>query len=190
MSAATPRIPYTYADYCTLPEDMARRYELLQGELIKVPAPTLRHQQVSRNLEFIFHRYLQTHEAGEIFDAPVDLVLGQGAAREVTQPDLVVVSHARRDILKRDGIEGAPDLVVEILSPGTATRDRGYKLTLYARSAVPEYWIVDPDLQTVEVFSLSEQGYLCSARHAHDDVIVMPQFPGLMIPLAEVFRGT
>lgn len=190
MSAQKPHLPYTYADYCTLPEDTARRYELLQGELIMVPAPTIRHQRVSRNLEYIFHHYLRSHATGEVFYAPVDLMLGQGVAREVAQPDLVVVSDARRSIVKTGGIEGGPDIVVEILSPGTGARDRGYKLTLYARHGVTEYWIVDPDLPTVEVFTLGVQGYECTARYGARDEIVVSQFPGLTIPLAEVFKGT
>ena len=190
MSVATPRLPYTYADYCTLPEDMARRYELLQGELSMVPAPTIRHQRVLRNLQYIFHHHLRTRGTGEVFYSPVDLVLGQGAAREVAQPDLMVVSHTRRDIIKAGGIEGAPDLVVEILSPGTGTRDRGYKLTLYARYGVTEYWIVDSDLQTVEVFTVVTQGYACPARYGARDSIIVSLFPGLTIPLAEVFSGT
>ncbi len=190
MSAQKLHLPYTYEDYCTLPEDTARRYELLQGELIMVPAPTIRHQRVSRNLEFIFHHHLLTHAAGEIFDSPVDLVLGQGVAREVAQPDLVGVSHSRRDIIKTGGIEGGPDIVIEILSPGTEIRDRGYKLTLYARHGVTEYWIVDADLQTLEVFTLGVQGYACMTRYGACDEIVVSHFPSLKISLSEVFGGT
>ena len=178
MSVATPRLPYTYADYCTLPEDTARRYELLQGELIRVPAPTIRHPRVSRNLEYIFHHHVHTRGTGEVFYSPVDWVLGQGAAREVAQPDLVVVSHTRRDIIQTAGIEGAPDLVVEILSPGTGTCDRGYKLTLYARYGVTEYWIVDSDLQTVEVVTLATQGYACTARYGACDSMYCVAFSG------------
>ena len=187
MTAARPRIPYTYDDYRTLPEDMSRRYELLHGELYMVPAPTTRHQRISRNLEFILHQFVAAGRLGEVFDSPIDLILGQGDAREVAQPDIVFIAHSQREIIKLHGIEGAPALVVEILSPGTEERDRGYKRTLYARHGVGEYWILDPEARTVEVYSAAAQGFPEAVTYRTEDTLSCALFPGLVIPLAEIF---
>jgi Uma2 family endonuclease len=186
MTASRPRIPYTYEDYRTLPEDMSRRYELLHGELYMVPAPTTRHQRISRKLETILDRHVTSQGLGEVFDAPVDVILGEGKECEVTQPDIVYIAHARRDIIKLHGIEGAPDLVIEILSAGTAERDRGYKRTLYARYRVLEYWIVDPDARTVEVYVTSGEGFAAPTTFPADAALTTALFPGLTIPPADI----
>jgi Uma2 family endonuclease len=186
MITSEPRIPYTYEDYRTLPEDMSRRYELLHGELYMVPAPTTRHQRISRKLEAILDRHVTSQGLGEVFYAPLDVILGEGKECEVTQPDIVYIAHARRDIVKVHGIEGAPDLVIEILSAGTAERDRGYKRTLYARHRVPEYWIVDPDARTVEVYVTSGEGFADPTTFPADAALTSALFPGLAIPLAGI----
>lgn len=186
MTASRPRIPYTYEDYRTLPEDMSRRYELLHGELYMVPAPTTRHQRISRRLETILDRHVSSLRLGEVFDAPVDVILGEGREREVTQPDMLFITQARREIIKLHGIEGAPDLVVEILSEGSAERDRGYKRTLYARSGVSEYWIVDPDARTVEVYAASGDELAGPTVFQADVTLTTTLLPGLAIPLADI----
>lgn len=185
MTATRPAIPYTYEDYRTLPEDMSRRYELLHGELYMVPAPTTRHQRIVRDLGFLLHAFVRDQGLGELFYAPVDVILGQGDAREVAQPDLVFITAARADIVKLHGIEGAPDLVVEVLSPGTEERDRGYKRTLYARHGVREYWIVDPEARTVDVHA---DAATAPRRDEADGSLSSPLFPGLAIALPEIFR--
>ncbi|MBI2802060.1 MAG: Uma2 family endonuclease [Gammaproteobacteria bacterium] len=138
MAATKPLLPYTYDDYCTLPEDMSRRYELLHGDFSMVPAPTTKHQQISINLSSLLRQYVKIHRLGKILYSPVDVIFGQGDAREVVQPDLVFIAARNDDI--------------EILSPGTKDRDRGYKLKMYARYGVPEYWIVDPETRTIDVY--------------------------------------
>ena len=187
MTAARPLLPYTYDDYCTLPEDMSRRYELLHGDLYMVPAPTTRHQQILNNLNSLIRQQAKSHQLGKVLFAPVDVILGQGDTREVVQPDLVFIAASRRDIVKLHGIEGPPDLVVEILSPGTEGRDRGYKLKLYARYGVPEYWIVDPDAHTVDVYSVGLADYLAPIRYSESDVIACTQLHDLTITLDDVF---
>jgi Uma2 family endonuclease len=187
MSATKPLLPYTYDDYCTLPEDMSRRYELLHGDLYMVPAPTTRHQQISSNLYSALRSQIKRYQLGEIFYAPVDVILGQGDAREVVQPDLVYIAATRREMIKLHGIEGPPDMVVEILSPGTEDRDRGYKLKMYARYRVPEYWIVDTEQLMIEVYSLGQIEYLGPARCTATDVITCAQLQHLNIALNEVF---
>lgn len=187
MTATKPLLPYTYDDYRTLQEDMSRRYELLHGDFYMVPAPTTRHQLISSNLYSLLRRQIKQHRLGKILYSPVDVILGHGNAREVVQPDLVFVAASRSDIIKLHGIEGPPDLVVEILSAGTAERDRGYKLTMYARHGVGEYWIVDPDLQSLEVFQAGPAAYLAPVRYAQAEVMTCALLGDLSIALEEVF---
>jgi Uma2 family endonuclease len=186
MTASRPRIPYTYEDYRALPEDMSRRYELLHGELYMVPVPTTRHQRISRRLQSALNDHIRANGLGELFYAPVDVILGEGREREVAQPDILFITQARREIIKLHGVEGAPDLVVEILSEGTAERDRGYKRTLYARSGVSEYWIVDPDARTLEVYVKSGEGLAGPTIFPADAALTTPLLPALAIPLADI----
>ena len=187
MTVANPRIPYTYDDYCTLPEDMSRRYELLHGDFYMVPAPTTRHQRILSRLNSLFLAQVNGACLGEVYFSPVDVILGQGNAREVVQPDLVFVARERAGIIKLHGIEGPPDLVVEIVSPGTAERDRGYKLTMYARYGIREYWIVDPDLCVVDVYRAGASGYLSPSRYNRDEILMCSLLRDLQVSLTEVF---
>ncbi len=187
MTAAKSSIPYTYDDYRTLPEDMSRRYELLDGDLYRVPAPTTRHQRVLRKLLGTLDRHVSANDLGEVFSSPVDVILGQGNTREVTQPDIVFIGKMQHDIIKLHGIEGPPDVVIEILSPGTKERDRGYKRTLYARHGVREYWVVDPDEQTLEVYSGGTDGLNLTARLNAASILSSALFPELNIFLRDVF---
>jgi Uma2 family endonuclease len=187
VTAIKPSIPYTYEDYKSLPESMDRRYELLGGELFMVPAPTTTHQRVSRNLELILGAYCKVHGAGEMLHAPVDVVFGQGKERQVAQPDIVFVRAERQPIIAVEEIRGAPDLVIEIVSPDTEERDRNYKKTLYARHGVREYWIVDPDARTVEAYRLGEQGYDDARVYRAGNPLTSALLPGLAIELADVF---
>mgnify|MGYP006291007093 CR=1 FL=1 len=187
MPVARPQIRFTYEDYKSLPESMDKRYELLDGELVMVPAPTTRHQMVSRNLEYILHGHVRAHRLGTVLYAPVDLVFGSGNQREVLQPDILFVSQARRAIVKLEEVQGAPDLVVEILSPATAVRDRGYKKALYGRHGVREYWIVDPETETVQIHLFDDAAaprvsVVAAPIPLHTDLL-----PGLAVDLAEVF---
>jgi len=107
--------------------------------------------------------------------------------REVVQPDILYISRERSRIITEEEIQGAPDLVIEILSPATAERDRTYKKTLYARHGVKEYWIVDPGARSVEVFSLGEKGFELVKAYGADEVLTSPLLPGLAVPLKDVF---
>lgn len=188
MSVVNPHIRFTYEDYKSLPESMEKRYELLDGDLIMVPAPTTRHQFISRNLEFILHGFVRVHGLGSVLYSPVDVVFGEGAAREVAQPDIIFISRARASIIKEAEIQGAPDLVVEVLSPGTEVRDRGYKQHLYGRYGVGEYWIVDPEAQTIAVYRMTGAAFDLATRCTINDALTTPLFPGLVIGLEEVFH--
>jgi len=144
--------PYRAADYLALPDEP--RCELVYGSLVVTPAPTVRHQKVSARLAQLLLAHAD--RTGDLaLYAPVDVVL---ADHTVVQPDLVYVRAARAGIV-RDRVEGAPDLVVEILSPATARRDLGEKLRLYAEAGVAEYWLVDPDARTFELLVLRDGVY-------------------------------
>ncbi len=173
---------FTYQDYLQLSED--RRYEIVDGDLYMVPAPIPYHQKVSRNLEFQLHQYVLAHNLGEVFYAPCDVLLSE---TDVVQPDILFISKNRISIIKEINIQGAPDLVVEILSPASEKRDRGAKQKLYARAGVTESWIVDPTAKTIEVFTLSETGYQRVNLFNHADTLCSTLLPGLSISLSNVF---
>ena len=154
----------TWLDAQQMPDD-GKRYEAIEGDLYVTPAPKRKHQRASHLLAVDLHRLLEDGGYGELYEAPFGVefpATGEGA-----QPDLLFVSKERLEIIGEDWIRGAPDLVVEILSPTTADRDRGVKLKLYRRQGVPEYWIVDPEAERVEVWDLAsgaERPAVCTDR--------------------------
>jgi Uma2 family endonuclease len=182
-------IPFTYDDYKALSASTDDRYELIDGEIFMVPAPTVAHQVVSRNLSVLLQLHVRAKSCGLVLYAPVDVVLGAGARRSVVQPDVLFVANERMGIVTKAEVVGAPDLVVEILSPGTAERDRSQKKALYARNRVREYWIVDVELESIEVFVLSARGYERPVRYDAGDTLISAIVPGLEVPVAEVFMG-
>ncbi len=183
MTAVNSRIKFTFDDYCLMPEE--QRYELIEGDFYMVPSLSVIHQRVSANIGALLRDYVQNNNCGEIFHAPLDVVL---SSFDVVQPDIFYISRERSDIITDDNIQGPPDLVVEILSPATAEKDRTIKKKLYARSGVGELWLVNPGAQAVEVFQLkhdldkpllitrSEKRFLTSSL-----------LPGLEINLDDVF---
>jgi Uma2 family endonuclease len=182
-----PGIKFTYEDYKSLPFSETRRYELLGGDLIMVPSPSFGHQRISWELEYRLSQYVREHQLGIVLDAPLDVVFGEGSEREVAQPDILFISNERWEIIQDDEIRGAPDLIIEILSPSTADYDRHYKRTLYARHGVKEYWLVDPDSQTIEVLTLGKRGYRRAELYTRDQTLRSPLLPGFEIQLAEIF---
>lgn len=143
----------TWQDYRQLPPSRLR-HEVLAGELVVSPAPNLRHQQVLRNLTRELVRLLGDTGRAEVLFAPVDVRLSE---QDVFQPDLLVVMRENLHRLRPDFVDGPPDLVVEVLSPGTAHRDRGGKLARYAAHGVRECWLVDPEANLVEQWILTGQ---------------------------------
>ena len=136
----------THADYLRFPDD-GLRHELLDGEHFVSPTPRIPHQRISQRLSFAMTAFVGEHGLGEVFVAPLDVILSE---HDVLEPDLLFVSEARREILQ-DWVRGAPDLVVEVLSPSTRSRDLGIKRRIYRDRGVREYWIVDPDAEAVEI---------------------------------------
>ena len=144
----------TWADAQLMPED-GKRYEAIDGELYVTAAPSRRHQRISANLESALRSLLDDAGHGWVYDAPIGVEFP--VTEEGVQPDIIFVSREASTKLVDEGIRGAPDLVVEILSPSTAGRDRSIKLKLYRRQGVAQYWIVDPDGETVEVWDFASE---------------------------------
>jgi Uma2 family endonuclease len=144
---------WTYDEFVRLPTSGSTRYEVIDGELAVTPAPTSRHQIVVGNLVLALGAFAREHALGTLFPGPIDVLFGEG---DYLEPDLAFMRADRAHLVSDRGIEGTPDLVVEILSPSTAHRDRGIKLERYHHFGVPEYWIVDLDARTVEVWRLAE----------------------------------
>ena len=168
-----------------MPEDDKRR-ELIYGDLFVTPSPTTGHQTVSRRLQFELMKALEATGIASVFDAPTDVVLDE---TNVVVPDLVIVSAANKHIITKRAIEGVPDVIVEILSPGTSERDRHYKRRLYEHFHVPEYWIVDPEHGLIEVLTFAESEFKVRARYDRASTLTCPFFATLRIELAPVFEG-
>jgi Uma2 family endonuclease len=156
----TARAVLTYADYAALPND-GNRYELLDGELFVTPSPAPRHQIILANLVRALDGYVQSRRLGMVLFAPLDVIFADTA---VAEPDLVYLDNTRTSLISQRGIEGAPALLVEVLSPSTARTDRRVKFGLYARYQVPFYWIVDPEARTLEAYRLEGAGYVLAMR--------------------------
>ncbi len=182
MTVPKPWIKFTVKDYMSMPD--GKRYQLLDGEMILAPSPNTRHQRILISLVSALKGFAETNGIGEVFLAPYDVVLSD---HDVAQPDMLFVSNSRSSIVTGANIQGAPDLVVEILSSGTATYDRGYKQALYSRHGVREYWLVDPDAETVEVLAEGAQALLLHATHRRGESLISPLLAGLAINLEQVF---
>ena len=183
MVTAPPVLKHTYADYCLTPDD--ERYELLDGELVMSPSPRLPHQEICMELGALLHLFVKTRGLGRVYSAPCDVVLSE---TDVVQPDLLFVANERAHILfDGDNVQGAPDLVVEILSPSTAERDRTVKRALYAQYGVQEYWLVDPDTKTVTVLVLDAGAFAEVACHGAGQTLTSPTLPGFTVNLNDLF---
>jgi Uma2 family endonuclease len=177
----------TYEDYERIPDD-GLRHEILDGEHYVSPSPVPRHQRVSVALTLRFGAYLEEHTLGEVLTAPCDVIL---SPYDIAQPDLLFISNERSGIITEKNVQGAPDLLVEILSDGTRKRDEGLKRDLYERFGVKEYWLVDPVRQTVLVYRREGDRFHRAGRFsaAAGDVLTTPLLPGLEIALAKIFRS-
>ncbi len=176
--------PLTYEDYLVLPND-GKRYQILEGELDVTPAPSTTHQKVSMRLEHLLVGHVEKHNLGLVLDAPVDVVLNE---RNVIQPDIIFIANEHLPQVEEAKVAGAPDLVVEILSPTTARTDRGTKSSIYCRHGVKWYWLVDPVAQLVEEYELQGRGFHLHGRLGKEETFQPILFPGLLIPLKSLFR--
>ena len=177
---AVPRAKLGYAEYCCYPDD-GRRHEIIDGDHYVNPAPSTYHQTVSRRLQHQLYTQIELQGRGVVYNAPVDVQLTD---HDIVQPDLVVVLAARTRMITPTKIKGVPDLVVEILSPSTASNDLALKRQLYERTGVAEYWIADPDNHTLTQLVLVDGRY--ADRPAGDEVR-LSVLEGVSVRLAEVW---
>jgi Uma2 family endonuclease len=175
----------SFADLQRMPDD-GNRYELYGGELRVVPSPLLKHQIVSQRLLLLLAEYARAH-GGQVVQPPMDLVLTE---YDVVQPDLMYFgADAAAHLDPNDWVRVRPDIAIEVLSPSTARIDRGRKRELLARHGVPEYWLVDPDARTLEVWLLGNAGDSDSRRFASGIYECATQ-AGLRIDLGSLFSSS
>jgi len=180
---------WTYDDYLNLEDE--KRYEIIGGKLIMMsPSLETNHQFISARLEFLFMRFVESNDLGYVLDAPADVILD---AENIVQPDILFIAKDNRHIIKKRGVFGTPDLVVEILSPSTQYKDVFEKKNLYERFKVKEYWIVNPYMKSIEVLSLNENGIYTLFSEGYMDeggnrVILSKFLKDFSIDLCEVFK--
>ena len=180
MSTTKHKI-WTYEDYTNLDDD--KRYEILEGELIEMsPAPNYFHQNTSKKIFRILDLFVEKHKSGEVQYSPLDVIFDD---HNTLQPDIIYISNNNKNIIKEKGIFGPPDLVIEILSESTATKDREQKFSIYEKFKVKEYWIVDPINKSVDIFSL-DNDYLTLSSSSKDK-ITSKLFTNLKISLKDIF---
>ena len=185
---ASSSVKFTYEDFLLFPDD-GKRHEIIDGEHYVTPSPNLKHQAASGNLFGLLWTHLRRHPIGRIFAAPFDVVFSD---LDVVEPDLLYVSRDRFEVLTRQHVRGAPDLVIEILSPGTRRTDEMTKRKLYERFGVLEYWVVDPELDTIKVYRRGEQNTFVRVEELtleHEGVLTTPLLPGWSAPLGEIFAS-
>jgi Uma2 family endonuclease len=175
---------FTYDDYLTLPDD-GKRYEIIEGELYMTPAPTTRHQDIFGTLYTSMRLHAEQRDLGKVLSAPIDLVL---SLVDLVQPDILFIAKPRLHIIAAKNIVAIPDLIVEIVSPSSTKRDREQKRLLYEKYKLPEYWIVDPETKSVEVY-LFEDGQLNQAAIlASTDQLKARQIDGFAMRVGEIFK--
>lgn len=187
VKPAGPGLKLTYDDFVLFPDD-GKRHELIDGEHYVTPSPNTRHQTIVGTLHFLIRTHLETHPIGRIFVAPFDVVFSQF---DVVEPDLLYVSNARlAEVLTPANLQGAPDFVIEIGSPGTRKRDETIKRHLYERFGVSEYWVVDPELDLIRVYRREGEGFGRAIELSHEagDLLTTSLLPGLDLPLTRIFR--
>lgn len=175
----------TYEDYLLFPDD-GKRHEIIEGDHYVTPAPRTKHQRISANLTVALASFVKRRGKGLVLAAPSDVILSD---ENVVQPDLLFVSTARANIVTEDNIRGAPDLVVEIISETTRKKDEVTKRKLYERFGVQEYWVVDPELETVKIFRRTQQGYgrAVELSKESNDSLTTELLAGFDFPLGEIF---
>jgi Uma2 family endonuclease len=152
MSTQSAVRGWTYEEFARLPDD-GNRYEVIAGDLYVTPPPDTSHQEASARFFMKLRGFADEHGVGQVLYAPTAVIFADG---DYLEPDILFLRSERQHLRTRRGIEGPPDLVVEVLSPTTSKQDRGIKRERYALYGVPEYWLIDPDRGRVEVYRLQE----------------------------------
>lgn len=175
---------YTYQDYKNLDVDDNFWYELINGELVQKSSPSPNHQRISRKLLLQMVAFVEENQLGEVFYAPIDVFLDNHNA---PQPDLVFVSTGKKALVTDDGIMGPPDLVVEIISPSSVKRDRMDKMRLYGKHRIPEFWLIDPNNTSVEVYVFQEGDYGVFALAAQTGTVQSGVLQGFSVDVQTIF---
>ena len=160
------KLKLTYDDLRKIPEDDPFRHEVLDGVHVASPSPVYRHQTISRRIQFQLYEQIELTGLGEVVDAPMDIELG---AHDIVEPDVFVILKDNARIVTESHVRGAPDLIIEILSPSTSDRDLGIKKDRYELFGVSEYWVVDPDAGTVAVFTMDEGSLVYGLPEVHSE---------------------
>jgi Uma2 family endonuclease len=181
---ATGRGNFTYEDLRHTPDD-GKRYEVLERDLVVSPSPKVKHQRTSWKLAELFS-LAERAGYGIAAAAPLDVVLSD---HDVVEPDLLFIAKDRLGIVTEDNVQGAPDLVVEVISEGSRKRDAITKRVLYARYGVRFYWLVDPEEETVRVFELKEGGYDEPATLRAGQELGCALFPGITADVGRLFAA-
>jgi Uma2 family endonuclease len=187
MTPSSRGVKLTYDDFEQFPDD-GLRHELIDGEHYVTPSPNTKHQRVSINLTVLIGSWLERNPIGKLFHAPFDVVFSNF---DVVEPDLLYLSNARAaEALTTQHVRGVPELVIEIGSPGTRKRDETVKRRLYERTGVSEYWVVDPEIDTIRIYRREGDVFARVTELSADagDVVTTTLLPDLEIPLARVFR--
>ena len=176
----------TYDDYVEFPDD-GKRHEIIEGDHYMTPAPRTKHQRVSGNLATAMISFSKKHHLGLVLTAPCDVIFSD---ENVVQPDLLFVSAARAAIVTEANIQGAPDLIIEILSESSRKKDEVTKRKLYERFGVQEYWVVDPELEIVKIFKLAQQKYGRAVELSKEanDVLATELLAGFSFAVSEIFE--
>jgi Uma2 family endonuclease len=177
---------WNYADYLELPDD-GNLYEVIEGELFMTPAPGTKHQLVSGELEFALQTFVKSQNLGVVLNAPCDVLLEPGGMP--VEPDIFFISRSRLNIITSQNIQGPPDLIIEIISPSNPEHDRDRKFKLYQESRVTEYWIVDPEVQTIEVFLLQQEVYILHGRFGAGQAATSSVLKDFRVDVDEIFSG-
>ncbi len=184
MSATASSNLLSVSDYLLLPEG-GPRYQLIEGDFFVAPSPRGYHQQIAGRIYRLLCDWVEKKDAGLVMFAPFDVYLDD---HNVYQPDVLFIAKARQaDVYQDDGVHGAPDLAVEVLSPGTACLDKDSKRRVYARHGVSEMWLIDPELQTVQIYRFLENAERPVAYLELGDTLTTPLLPGFSVALAKIF---
>jgi len=183
-STLTPPILFTYEDYLHFSDE--KRYEIINGEVYMVPSPLTYHQKVLALLYMSLWDFVEEHQIGEVLLAPLDVVLSE---IDVVQPDIMYISNERRRIITEKNIQGAPDLVIEILSPSTAYKDQTIKTKIYSKYGVKEMWLVDPEKKEIQLLVLNPSLLTPLKTYHVPEILKSPLVTGFTLPLDKIFKS-
>lgn len=177
---------WRYDDYLRLPDD-GKRYEIIEGVLYVANAPSIEHQFTVSEIHFQLKLFVHESALGQVYTSPLEVHLSE--TTKPVQPDLLFIRSERQPPPGAQFLVGAPDLIVEVISPGSIRLDRHIKFDVYERSGVPEYWLADPKVRLVEVYTLSNGEYALLGQYTNDEVIESKVLAGLQIKTSTLFQS-